>query len=233
MEENETESTETTESASSDSEDTSEDTQESQGEDTSTKDAQDKTYRIGGRDLSADELFDKHSALEKDYSRKSNRLAELEKSYEGGAQTERAAKTATEDVPADVRAAVLDIVQPAIAKALQNRKSVDALDQSFNNLAKTWDGKDGKPKYDSETGRTDILDYISKPGSKVFDPEIAYEILHKEEIRDWEISQALKKQKGGKQTERTGSSTGQKPKRKVAKSLREASDMFLARQDEI
>jgi len=230
LEETETESTETTESTESTDKET-EETQESQGEDTSTKDTQEKTYRIGGRELTADELFEKHAALEKDYSRKSNRLAEIERAYQGGAQTERAASAVTESVPADVREAVLNIVQPEINKALQNRKSIDALDQSFSNLEKTWDGKDGKPKYNPEDGRTEVMDYISRPGSKVFDPEVAFEILHKEEIRDWEISQALKKQRGGKQTERTGSSTERKPKRKVAKSLREAGDMFIARQN--
>lgn len=222
------ETTESTEATGSESTET----QESQGEDTSTKDTQDKTYRVDGRDISADELFDKHSALGKDYSRKSNRLAELEKSYEGGAQTERAAKAATQDVDPAISEYVLSVVRPELDKIDQNRRAVEALDRSFDKIASTWDGKDGKPKYDSESGRAELFDYISKPGSKVFDPEIAFEILHKEEIRDWEISQALKKQKGGVRTERTGSSTERKPKRKQAKSLREASDMFLARQNE-
>ena len=54
------------------------DQEQSSGDQTSTKP---KSYHVGGRDLTPDELYDKHVALEKDYTQKSQRLARMERSF--------------------------------------------------------------------------------------------------------------------------------------------------------
>ena len=197
---------------------------------TEDKTSEPATYKVGNRELSADDLHKEYQSLQKDYTKKSQRLADVEKAFGEGAQTERAARGAAKEVPSDVREAIVDIVRPEIQRELKAQRDSSALEQSFESLARTWDGAGGKPKYDPEADRTEILEYMGAPGSKVLDPQIVFEILHKEEIRDWDRKQALTKQKGGKQTEKTGGTGERKPKRKQAKSLGEASDMFLERQ---
>ena len=212
---------------------TDQDQKQSSGDQTSQ---QPKTYQVGGRDLSADELFEKHTALEKDYTQKAQRLAKIERSFEEGARAEKATQEVaqTQNVSPEIREAVLGIVRPEMEKELNRR--MQARDQqaywdtSFSKLEQSWDGREGKPKF-SDTDRQAIIDEMRDPSNRIYDPEVLYEKLHKAEIRDFEVKQALKKQRGTTRTEKTGvTATGREPTKKGApKSLSEASARFMER----
>lgn len=213
-------------------------TSESQDEEQSSKDTQaqaPKTYRVGGRDLSADELFDKHVALEKDYSRKSNKLSELEKSRETGATTEGPAK-ALKDLPPDVKA-TLDayseaFVLPRVRQEFAQKSRADELrssrEKAFDELTKEWDGTDGKPKFEP-SDKEEVLNKMSEPGAMVFDPRVIWERAHQAEITDWQVKQALKSQKGRPVTGRTGSTEPKPQGNKPVKSFKEAGKRLQAR----
>ena len=207
------------------------DQKQSQGDQTSRG----KTYQVGGRDLTPDELFEKHTALEKDYTQKAQRLAKIERSFEEGARVEKASREVaqTQNVSPEIREAVLGIVRPEMEKELNRR--MQARDQqaywdtSFSKLEQSWDGREGKPKF-SDTDRQAIIDEMRNPSNRIYDPEVLYEKLHKAEIRDFEVKQALRKQKGTTRTEKTGTTAAREPDKKTApKSIGEASARLFER----
>lgn len=212
---------------------TDQDQKQSSGDQTSTEP---KTYQVGGRDLTADELFEKHTALEKDYTQKSQRLSKIERSFEEGARAEKASQevAATQNISPEIREAVLGIVRPEMERELDRRMRTrdqqEYWNTSFSKLEQTWDGREGKPKF-SDTDRQAIIDEMRDPSNRVYDPEVLYEKLHKAEIRDWEVKQALRKQRGTARTEKTGvTAAGREPPKKGApKSLSDASDRFYKR----
>ena len=212
---------------------TDQDQEQSQGDQTSKES---KTYQIGGRDLTSDELFEKHTALEKDYTQKAQRLAKLEQSFEEGARVEKATQEVaqTQNVAPEIREAVIGIVGPEIDarvdKIIKARDQQAYWDTSFNRLEQSWDGREGKPKF-SDTDRQAIIDEMRNPTNRIYDPEVLYEKLHKAEITDWQVKQALRKQRGTTRTEKTGvTATGREPAKKAApKSIGEASARLFER----
>lgn len=214
---------------------TGQDQEQSSGDQTSLK--QDKTYRVGGRELTPDELFEKHVALEKDYTQKSQRLSRIERSFEGGEVASKASQevTANQNITPEVREAVLGIVRPEMEKELDRRmKARDTqafYESKFDKLSRTWDGRDGRPKFDPGTDRDRIMEIMRDPDNRDYDPETLYEKLHKTEIRDWEVKQALKKQRGTTPTEKTGAPTSKRetPKKGAPKTLGEASARLYER----
>ena len=212
---------------------TDQDQKQSSGDQTAQ---QPKTYRIGGRELTSDELYEKHSALERDYTQKSQRLAELERTSEVGAGADQASKKIVEaqNVAPEIREAVLGIVRPEMEKEFDRRlKARDQQaywDSSFDKLSQTWDGKGGKPRF-TDTDRQTITDEMRSPYNLIYDPTVLYERRHSAEIDDWKVKQALRKQKGTTPTEKTGAPTSErKPAKKGSpKSVGEASDRFYKR----
>lgn len=238
---------------------TSTDTTDTSVEDTANQDSQDTeqstdsnnqsvsgTYQVGDRTLSADEVYKEYQNLQRDYTRKSQKLSEYEKTVQedrdelgtGAKSVEEArgmSKEIAEQVPPDVREAVLAIVEPEMEKRLnerlqqftQTQQQTEEIKRSFERLEQKWDGSDGKPKFDPESDKEEIINYMQKEG-KVFDPEIAYEQLHKDEVNDWRVKQAMRKSSGGRKTEKTGGGEN-KPERKTPSTLREASKATLER----
>ena len=211
---------------------TDQDEKQSSGDQTSKEP---KTYQVGGRDLTADELFEKHTALEKDYTQKSQRLSKIEQSFEEGARAEKAAREVvqTQNVSPEIREAIMSVVGPEIdARVDRITKARDQQaywDTSFSRLEQTYDGREGKPKF-SDTDRQAIIEEMRNPNNRIYDPEVVYEQLHKAEIQDWQVKQALKKQRGTTRTEKTGATTSREPqKRKAPKSFGEASDRLFKR----
>ena len=195
-----------------------------------------KIFKVGGRELTPDELYEKHTALEKDYTQKAQRLAKLEQSFEEGARTEKASQEVaqTQNVSPEIREAVLGIVRPEMERELnrrmQARDQQARWDTAFSKLEQTWDGREGKPKF-SDTDRQAIIDEMRSPNNFIYDPETLYEKFHKAEIKDYEAKQTLRKQRGTTRTEKTGvTATERKPASKGApKSIGEASDRALER----
>jgi hypothetical protein len=196
-----------------------------------------KTYTVGNRKLSADELFAEHQKLNREFTRKSQKLSEYEKQRVRTTDTTHEAAGQAADqlkVAPEIRDAVLTIVKPEFEKLLDKRDQIKAtqtiLDSSLNELAKNWDGKEGRPKFDPEE-RQSVLDAMGDPSNRIYDPKVWWENEHAAEIMDWRIKQAIKDKGGSSPTERTGG-TGtsvHKPASKTPKTIKEAGASFLER----
>lgn len=209
------------------------DKEQSSGDQTSQEP---KTYLVDGREMTADELYENRLAMGKDYTQKAQRLSKIERSFEEGARAEKATQEVaqTQNVSPEIREAVLGIVRPEMERELnrrmQARDQQAYWDSSFSKLEQTYDGREGKPKF-SDADRQAIIDEMRDPGNRIYDPEVLYEKLHRAEIRDYEVKQALRKQRGTTRTEKTGvTATGREPTKKGApKSLSEASARLYER----
>lgn len=75
-----------------------------------------------------------------------------------------------------------DTIREEVA-ALENRLTMNS---KHNRLEDMYSGEDGKPKYD----RREVEDFMRARGD-VFDPEVAYRELYREELLDFEIKKAM------------------------------------------
>lgn len=117
------------------------------------------------------------------------------------------APTTTQEQTPEVAKAVeylkkLGFVQKADVEeqtqAIENRM---ALDNHHSRLESSYDGEDGRPAYD----RKKVEDYMKEHA--VYDPEIAYDALHKTELLDWAIKNAQGDGKKKAFVEKPGSSS--------------------------
>lgn len=216
--------------------------------------AESKLYEMpDGRKLTADEVFTEHTKnLLPDYTRKAQRLAELEKAEnarkeEAEAVARKTSQDVLKDVPAEVQEVIVTLSKKVIEQQMkdlaeQNRqkeeqKQRDEADARFqtklSDLEKKFDGKNpdlvGIPKFDGK----EILKEMQAKDNQVFDPELFFMLKHQAKFLDLEVRKALKKQAGGNRTESTGttpsSDRGTKTTGKTPKTIREASQAFLNR----
>lgn len=234
-----------------------EDNQETKDEGQSNKDGEtqepeSKLYDTpDGRKLTADQMYEEYGKLLPEFTRKSQRLSELEKAEAARkAESEKKAREASDEVlknvPPDVKEAVIKIVEPMFAKTLAdieeaNRQKEEearqeAADKQFkaglDDLSKKYDGKNpdyvGIPKFD----RSQVLEAMKAPDNKIFDPELKFMDMHKAKFLDLEIKKALKQQRGGNRTEATGATSGADRGTsggKSPKTINEASARFYER----
>lgn len=85
--------------------------------------------------------------------------------------------------------------------AVRDRTS---LESDHARLANTYSGSDGKPKYD----KRDVEKYMRD--NAVYNPEVAYDALHKIELLDWELKQAESKKKERPYVEKGGQSAAER-----------------------
>jgi len=210
-----------------------------------------------GRELTADEVFSEHTNnLLPEFTRKSQRLAELEKAEtarreEADVATRKASQDVLKDVPADVQEAIIQVVKPLFQQQMESlaeenrlkeeRKLQDEADQRFKTklsaLEKKWDGKNpdlvGIPKFDGKA----ILKEMQAATNQVFDPELYFMLKHQPKFLNLEVQKALKGQKGGNRTESTGTTSssdrGTKSTATSPKTIREASQAVLNRLNSI
>ena len=90
-------------------------------------------------------------------------------------------------------------MQQMLAQERQNQR----VEQQLTQLEKSYDGKDGRPKFD----RTEVVNYALSKGFA--DPEAAYEAMHRKEIIDWHIKQAIAKSGGTKSEASDGTGSAQ------------------------
>lgn len=84
----------------------------------------------------------------------------------------------------------LGFVQKDDLKAeMQTLRDITALNNEHNRLEGSYDGSDGRPRYN----RTEVEKFMRERG--VYDPEIAYEQIHKGELLDYTIKQAEEKRR--------------------------------------
>jgi len=83
--------------------------------------------------------------------------------------------------------AILKEREVAKEQELLKEKQTLAIKAEIENLEKTWDGKDGKPKYDDQ----EVLDWQTKNNKLYLSPTDAFNLMKKDEIIDWEIKQRI------------------------------------------
>lgn len=219
-----------------------------------SEDAGSKLFKLpDGREVTADQLHSEYAEkLLPEFTRKSQRLAELEKAEaQRKAESEATARKASEevlkDVPADVKEAIIQVVKPLFRQQMDELEEANRLKEEqrqreeadnrfqaqLSDLEKKYSGKNpdltGIPKFD----RAEVLRAMQDPDNKIFDPEVKFMDMHKAKFLDLEVRKALKQQKGGNKTESTGttatSERGTTSTAKTPKTLREASQAFMNR----
>jgi len=185
-----------------------------------------------GRKVPAEELSKEWKEnFYPEFTRRSQQLAEFKKAEENRkAEAEKNARSSVKEsdalkgVAPEVKEAIIQIVSPELEKVKQDlvlqsqQKEADAaFDRQMEALEKEFPGGDGKPKFD----RVEVLKEMQKEGNKNFDPRSLFRQVHEEEFKDAWVKEALKKQKGGTQSESTGK-TSHKPERKTPKTFEEA-----------
>jgi hypothetical protein len=173
-----------------------------------------------------------------EFTRRSQQLAEFKKAEEARkAEAEAKARNSVEEsdvlknVAPEVKEAIIKIVSPEIERVKeeiytqsQRKEAEEAFDRQMEALEKEFPGGDGRPKFD----RVEVLREMQKENNKNFDPRSLFKQMHEEEFLDYSIKEALKKQKGGLQTESTGK-TSHTPEKKTPKDFEEASRAAEAR----
>ena len=192
-----------------------------------------------GNELTADELYQTYQKIVPNYTRMSQRLAELEKaSKQNEEQAGEDARKAIGDnkllknVPPDVKEAILSIVTPVIQDAFKQREVAKteeekgkAFENELSSLESKYSGKDGMPKFD----RNKVLAKMKEPENRIYDPEVMFYKMNEKIFNDRLIKQALKQQRGGTKTELTGREPSHKPEGKAPKNFEDASKHFLSR----
>lgn len=209
MENEQTESVESVDTPDVDAADTEQSDQspETTEGDHDNQDSEDTTddlprIKVGNRELTPDQLVRENEEARKKYTESRQELAQIRKELEdikkqGATSSEaaRAVEDATSQLDPDVRAAVVKAVLPEVEKLLESRDTVKTrqreLDESFSQLSDKWDGKDGKPHFDADQ-RQELLDRMSMPGNKIFDPVTFWEHENYAEIEDWIRKDAIR-----------------------------------------
>lgn len=168
-----------------------------------------------------------------DYTKKSQRLSEYEKSQlEAETRAEDSANKAIDEnelfnsvdpnVKLVLKAAFKAFIKEeneAKAKAEKDAKlaaDLKAAEEKYN-------GKDGKPKWNSE----EMVPFMVEKG--IYDYDVAYETKYKEIIYDDLIKKALKDKGIDISTETTGGEAPKKPQGKSPKTLSEAAEAAFRR----
>lgn len=174
-----------------------------------------------------------------EFTRRSQKLKEFEKKEQEKAQSAEQATRQTikqdealKNVPPDVKEAIIKITTPVVQDMLKlkdeqtaQREADLAFETRLSEAEKLYPGGDGKPKFD----RSKVLEEMKDPGNKIFDPVKKFEDMEKPGLLDYEVKQALKKQKGTSGTERTGTGDSGKPTKKTPKTFDEAGKSLLER----
>jgi len=199
-----------------------------------------KLYKLpDGREVTADEVHAEYGKLLPEFTRRSQKLKEFEKAEEeaksraGQEAREAVAKDdLLKDVDPSVRQAIIKIVEPIIQQRIGGLKEETAQsekDRAFkaelDSLEKKYPGGDGRPKFD----RSKVIAKMREPDNRDFNPETVYEKVFRKELFDYEVKQALKKQKGGSQLETTGGEESGKPQGKTPKTWGEAAKAATSR----
>lgn len=230
--------------SSQDNQETQEPEQSDQGEEeTQADEAESKqdTYKLpDGREVSADELKAEYEKLLPEFTRRSQRLKELEsKVEEREAQAgESARQTVQQDevlkeVDPEVQEAIIRIVEPEIDRRLERREQKLAqaqreqqFEENLQSLEKEFDGSDGLPKFD----RNEVLRAMQADDNSNYDPREKFLAMHQEDIIDHKVNQALKQKSGGRKSEKTGTSgKSKKPESSPPKDFDEAARRAEAR----
>lgn len=194
------------------------------GEDEYTQDELQRYVELGKIGVEAEEKY--NTKLDKvwpEYSKKSNELKEaLDKLEELQGQIEQKAETGEKTPDQGIEEArqaakklgivtddaFEDFMGKSFRKYYMQERSAERLLDEAKSLEKELDGKDGRPKFETE----EVLTFMSEnPGFK--DLNRAYEAMHPEEMAEWRANKILEgKKKGIVTQEETPSKTPEQVK---------------------
>lgn len=155
-----------------------------------------KKYSFGGNEYdSPEEALEAARNLESDYTKKSQRLAELEKQA-------TPPKKEDEFDPEDEKIAdqlytILKKKHGLLTRAeVEEQKQLDNIDRTFKGLEKTYKGEDGLPKFDTNK----VLKFMQENGYPPQLAEDAFKKMHEKEFLAYAVKKAVEG-KGGYETE--------------------------------
>lgn len=93
----------------------------------------------------------------------------------------------TERVKEFLQQTVGVVTKEELAQSMQSIQDRMALNSQHTELQRRYSGEDGRPAYNYQ----EIENFMRKRG--IYDPEAAYEIMHKDELFDWQLKQHEKK----------------------------------------
>lgn len=142
-----------------------------------------------GRKLTAEQVTEEYGKLNQEFTRKSQKLSELEK------VAEHSQDSADDDAVAKAKAELKKlgvVLQEDFDKQLGERdqkvRQNLQFEQSLNDLEKELTGSDGRPAFK----KAEIVAYMEKSGT-IFDPRVAYKEMHGDKLDEWKIKQYLEK----------------------------------------
>jgi hypothetical protein len=100
-----------------------------------------------------------------------------------------------------------DNVVSLVQEILSRDRVMREIDQQAEKLAKEWDGKEGKPKFDMQ----EVAEYMNRTG--ILDPESAFEQLHRDTLADYRVRRKM----GTPYTEKPGTPIRQSSNNRAAK----------------
>lgn len=187
-----------------------------------------------GRKLAGDALREEYLKLNSEFTKRSQRLAEIERqNQEAEARSKRAAEEAVsqnkllENVDPTVKDAIISIVSPVIQEALGQRDKAEEEKRVREESMKELDALEKKyPKFN----KIEILKAMQEPANRIYDPEVLYQRLHWDEYLDEQIKAAMKGKSGGVSTESTSTEAPKAPgETTTPKSWSEASKRAISR----
>lgn len=191
-----------------------------------------KTFKtIDGRELPEDEFYKEYDQLAREFTRRSQKLSELEKvSEERGTKAEQESRRVVDneilkDVDPAIKEAIIQIMKPELENTLRQLDQKREQEEADKAYEKELTGLESKYK---DFNRSEIHKKMQEPGNRIFDPETVYLKLHEAERLDTLVKEALKKQHGGVETESTGGGA-KKPEGKAPTTFNEASESAVRR----
>jgi len=210
---------------------------EEQSETTSEEEVSNLYDLPDGRKLDGDSLLGEYQKLNSEFTKRSQRLSTFEReSAERETRAEAQAKEVLnknellKNVDPNVAEAIKQLSLDATKEYIKERDLADERaekdrewDRKFETAEKAHDGKDGLPKFI----KNDVLAFMME--REIYDPDVAYNELHREIREDNLIKEALKGKGSAAKTENTGGSVPKKPEGKTPRTLEEAAKSAYAR----
>lgn len=200
-----------------------------------------------GRELTAEEVLAEYQEkLLPEFTKKSQRLSELEKELEKMKSQSEQRKADVDssldnsvnnnDLLKDVDPGVQQVVKTLASQVIQQeleRRDTEAkrseanekFEQRLKGLEEKFPGGNGLPKFD----RNEIIMAIQDPDNEVFDPETKFKELYRDDFEDYLIKSALKKNKSGPSSESTGSGNRKPESNAPPKTFEQAKKSALTR----
>ena len=210
------------------------DSQDSTEQSETTEDVTEETptFEFLGKNLTAEELYEK-AKVQQGYV---SQLEADKKRWEESAQKEAKEMISENEllsqVDPNVREAIVQIVTPVLDERDRRKEAEaqkiaqnEAFSTKIEKAKETFPGGDGMPKFDE----VKVMAAMQEPDNETFDPETKWMLMNIKAYIDRENKQALKGKSSKTKTEDTGGSAPAKPQGKTPKTWEEANKSAVSR----